>query len=334
MAIRARNQTKLITASGGGTLTADADESFLIKNVYCNPSTNDTYLTFLIQGTTVGMIRVGKNVVGGPAMAGNHLPYPMMKNAYIYEHLAGTIIDQLRTAGRALLGLPPRPFDGGPDEFKKNPLDIRYPVASGETFRVSRYAEAGNVCLLYDVYDAGDIKPDLPNGRLSRIQRYLHYGTNVASAANGDCAVSTSLIWRGGDGWPFDGSTVAEKNVQRLLAIIGCPLGKGASSTNKGYTTHLKLTNRNTILFDENRNGLPFHGDSSGISAASYVSEGSVVGVGTGLNPTPPFILDPPLVFGEGESLTTSIVIAGYASNGPGAGELDLAYVLEHEYLQ
>jgi len=38
-------------------------------------------------------------------------------------------------------------------------------------------------------------------------------------------------------------------------------------------------------------------------------------------------------VFLEGERLTTAVVIAGYASGGPGAAELDLAYVLEHEYL-
>jgi len=326
MALKARNQTKLITASGGGTLVADADESFLIKDIFCKASSNDTYLTLLTQGTTVGKIRVA-------GLAGNHLPYPMVKTAQIYEHLAGTILAQLRAAGRALLGLPPRPGNGDIEEYKKNPLDLRFPVASGETFRVSRYAEAGNVALLYDVYDAGDVTPDLPNGRLSKVQRYLHYGTNAASAADGDCAVATSLIWTGGDGWPFDASAVAERNVFRLLAIVGCPLGKGASSANKGYTTHLKLTRRNTILFDEDRSGLPFKGDTSGLSAVSYVSEGSVIGVGTGLNPTPPLILDPALEFLEGERLTTAIVIAGYASGGPGAGELDLAYVLEHEYL-
>jgi hypothetical protein len=326
MALKARNQTKLITASAGGTLVADADESFLIKDVFCKPSSSDTFLTLLIQGTTVGKVRVA-------GLAGSHLPYPCLKTAQIYEHLRGTILAQLRAAGLAMLGLPARAGNGDIEGYKANRLDIRFPVASGETFRVSRYAETGNVCLLYDVYDAGDVTPDLPNGRLSKVQRYLHYGTNAASAADGDCAVATSLIWTGGDDWPFGGGAVAEKNIMRLLAIVGCPLGKGASTTNKGYTTHLKLTHRNTILFDEDRSGLPFRGDSSGISAASYVSEGSVVGVGTGLNPTPPLILDPALEFAEGERLTTAIVIAGYASGGPGAAELDLAYVLEHEYL-
>jgi hypothetical protein len=325
MALKARNQVKLITGSGGGTLVADADESFLVKDVFCVPSTSDTYVTLLVQGTTVGKYRVA-------GLAGNHLPFPCVKTAYIYEQTRGTIISQLRAAGLAQMGLPPRPLDGGLETYQKNRLDLSIPVASGQTLTVSRYAEAGYVALLYDVYEDADITPMMPNGSASKVQRYLHYGTNVASAASGDCLVSTSLIWSGGPKWPFDGSTVGQNNVFRLLAIVGQPLAKGASSTNKGYATHLKLMHRNTVLFDEDHVGLPFRGDTGNISAASYVSTGSVVGTGTAENPTTPFVLDPPLEFGEGEQLTTAIVIAGYASGGPGAGELDLSYALEHEY--
>lgn len=321
----ARNQTKLLTASGGGTLIPPPNQSYLVKDIFCQPSANDTYLTLLTGGTTVGKLRV----VG---LAGNHLPYPAFKTAQIYEHLRGTIIGQLRAMGRAQLNLPPRANDGSIEDFTKNPMDIRYPIASGETFRVTRYAEAGNVCLLYDIYEAGDIQPTLPNGRISAIQRYLHYVTNAATAASGPCAVSTSLIWSGGSAWPVDGSAVAEKNRFSLLALAGNPLAKGASSANKGYTTHLQIINRNTTLFDEDRNGLPFKGDTSGLSAVGYVSEGSVVGPGTAQNPTPPFVLDPALVFAEGETLAINIIIAGWASGGPAAGELDLALALEHEY--
>jgi len=338
MALKARNQTKLITASGGGTLVADADESFLIKDIFCVPSSNDTYLALLTQGTGVGAFRVkGK--------AGNHLPYPIPVAVVIYEWSPGTILSRLRRLGKEMLGLPGSPADGGLEDFQKNPLDIRFPIASGETFRVTRYAEAGNVCLLYDIYDAGDIKPEMPNGSKSRISRYLHYATNVASAASGAVAVSTTLMgsgsglsgWAGGDEWPVNGLAVAEKNVYRLLAIAAAPLAKGnaAGSANAGYTTHLQLIARNTILMDEDRVGLPMLGNSAetGASTVSYVSKGSVVGPGTQQNPPGPYLFDPRLEFGEGEKLTTNIVIAGYASGGPGAGELDLAFVLEHEYL-
>ncbi len=326
MALRERNRVKLITGSGGGTLVADADESFLVKDIFDVPTTNETYLSVLVAGVMIAKYRT-------KGLAGNHLPFPCVKTAQIYEHLAGTIIAQLRAAGRAIAGLPPRPHGDGLAEWQANRFDLAIPVASGQTLTVSRYAEAGNVCLLYDAYDAGDLTPDMPNGTQGKIQRYLHYGTNAASAADGACAVATSAIWTGGDSWPFGGGSVAEKNVFRLLAIAGCPLGKGASAANKGYTTHLQLIHRNNILFDEDAQGLPFKGDTSALSAVSYVSYGSVVGVGKAENPTSPFVLDPPLEFAEGDRLSTNVVIAGYASGGPGAAELDLAYALEHEYL-
>lgn len=338
MAIKARNQVKLITASGGGTLVADADESFLVKDVFCVPSTSDTYLVLLTQGTGVGAFRVkGK--------AGNHLPHPMPVAVAIYEWLPGTILARLRRLGKEMLGQAGSPADGGIEAFLANPLDIRYPVASGETFTVSRYSEAGRVVLLYDIYDAGDITPDMPNGSKARKTRYLHYGTNVASAASGPVAVSTSLMgtgtgytgWAGGDAWPFNGASVAEKNVYRLLAIAAAPLAKGnaAGTANAGYTTHLQLISRNNILFDEDRVGIPLLGDSAetGAATVTYVSKGSVIGPATHQNPAGPYLLDPALDFREGERLTTNIVIAGYAAGGPGAGELDLAYAIEHEYL-
>jgi hypothetical protein len=325
MGLRERNRVKLITGSGGGTLVADADESILVKDVLCAPSSNDTYVTLMTGGTTVGKFRV-------KGLSGNHLPYPHVKTAQIYEHRAGTILSWLRAAGARALGKVPAQYDGGLEDFLDNPWDIRFPVASGETFTVSRYAETGNVAVLYDLYDPGDVKPDMPNGTQSRKRRYLHYGTNSASAADGDCAVATSLMWSGGEGWPFDASDVPVSTVYRLLAIIGNPLAKGAASTNKGYTTHLKLLTENTVLFDEDRNGLPFLGDTGGISAASYVSGGSVVGDLTAENPRPPLLMIPPMEFKPGQHLTTKVVIAGYASGGPGAGELALAYALEREY--
>jgi len=323
--LKQRNRTKLITASGGGSLTADADESFLVKDIFCVASTNDTFLTVIVAGTTVAKIRVAD-------LAGNHLPYPMDKAAAVYEAQLGTVLAWLRNAGNRARGVVAGPHNGDVPAFVANPYDIRFPVASGETLTISRYAEAGNVCLLYDVYDAGDVLPTLPNGTQSQIRRYLHYGTNAATAADGDCAVATSLIWSGGEDWPFGGGAIAERNAYRLLAVIGCPLGKGASGVNKGYTSHLKLIRENTVLFDEDRSGLPFKGDTSALSAVSYVSEGSVVGPVTDLNPRPGLLLDPPLDFGEGERLTTKIVIAGYASGGPAAAELDLAYALERRY--
>ncbi len=328
MALKEQNRVKRIAASGGGTLVADADESFLVKDIYCIPQTDHDWLDVLIQGTSVGRFAVEAT----SPLAMNHLPYPSIQVAAAHENRLGTVIDWLRRQGSLARGEVPIPGGGGIEAFVANPWDIRYPVASGETLTISHYAETGDVSLLYDVYEAGDVLPTLPNGTQSALRRYLHYGTNAASAADGDCAVATSHMWTGGDEWPFDGSSVAENNTYRLLSIIGSPLGKGASAANKGYTTHLKLIHENTVLFDEDRNGLPFLGDTSALSAASLIPYGSVVGAVTAEFPQPGYMLVPPLEFPEGHRLTTKIVIAGYDAGGPGAAELFLAYALERRY--
>jgi hypothetical protein len=304
MPIKRRNQVKILTAASGGSLRADEDEAFLIRDIFCVPSASDDYLTLYCQGVTVGLFRV-------KGLAGNHLPFPFIKTAQIYEHLTGGLLAWLRSIG----------------------LDLSYPVASGQTFTVSRYAEAGLVVLVYDVYESADVLPDAPNGTQSNVRRYLHYVTNLAAITATPAVVDLSLIWSGGEAWPVSGQAVAERNRFRLFGILGAPTSHGDASANKGCTTHLQLIHRNNVLFDEDRGGLPFNGEVGNIAdAASYISEGSVVGPLTAENPAPGLVLDPPLEFVEGDKLTTQLVLANAAADGIAASEIDLAFVLEHTY--
>jgi hypothetical protein len=324
MALIARNQIKRLTASSGGTLVAPANQSFLIKDLYSVPSTNETYLTLYTQNRTVAKYRT-------KTLSGNHLPMPSMDTASIYERRMGTILSQMRKAGLEALGKNLSLPGGSLDDWRANSMDLSLPVAPGETFTVSRYAEAGNVTLVYDIYDQADIKNTDPNGSASPIIRYLHYVTNAASTATGDMAVATSLLPTGMDQWPANGLGVADNATIGLYAIIAAPHGKGAATANKGYTTFLKFIYGNTVLFDIDRNGLPFLGDTSGLSAAGYGNTGSVVGDGTAEHPCNPYILDPCLLFRGGDTLAIYETIAGWASGGPGAGELGLALLLERK---
>jgi hypothetical protein len=304
MALQLAGQVKRITASGGGTLQAAADQSFRIRRLFCVPSSNDTYVTIMVSSTTVAKIRV-------KGLAGNRIPYPGNKLGQNYED----IIEDLYSFA-ARIGCP---------------LDI--PVASGETLTVSRYAEAGDVALIYDIYNAADVKPEEPNGSKSRIRRYIHGGTNAAAITSSPTTLGTSLIWSGGEAWPFDGTAVPEKNVYRLAAILAAPAARGNASANKGYTTYLKLIQRNNVLFDVDANGLPFTGlVGQTADAAVYTPAGSVVGPQTAEYTQRALVLPAPLVFGEGETLTTQVLTSGAASGGLGAGEIDVAYLLEHEY--
>jgi hypothetical protein len=329
MAIRARNQVKIITASSGGTLQAPAGEGYLVKDVHCVPSSADAFLGFWVDGTSLLGLRVkGYN--------GNHCRFPYIKTAAIAEAAPLTLLGYLRQAGLRMLGKAGLASNGGLEDYQANHLDIRLPICSDSVLTLQRYAEAGNVVLVYDVYDAADINAEMVNGPRSKIRRYLHYASAPASSANGDLGLTTSLLttsrMSGISGWPIDLTGVPPGNVFRLLALVGGPNAKGASAANKGYSTFLKLMQRATVLFDVDKNGLPFLGDTSALSATSYVSLGSVIGPLTAENPQPPFILDPALEFGQGETLTISETIANYASGGPGASEADVALVLEHTY--
>lgn len=305
MALRYVHQIKRITASGGGTLQADQDESFLIRGIYCNPSSNDDYITVYVQGTAVGKFRV-------KGLSGNHLAYPAMQVNQAYEGVVPNLFEYARSIGF--------------------PLDI--PIASGETLTISRYAETGDVCVLYDVFDAGDIRPDQDNGSRANKRRYIHYGTNTSAITSSPAGVNKSLIWSGGSGFPFDGSSVAERNIYRVKAILGCPCTGGDGSANKGYTTHLVLISDNNYLFDEDRNGLPFLSDSSYTTdATGYKEVASVIGALTAEHPKPALVLDPPLEFPEGKQLTVQVRVSSAAADGIEANEIDVAFLMEQEYL-
>lgn len=328
MGLLLRNQVKLITASGGGTLVTPANRGYLIKGIFCSPSAADTYITLLCQGTTVGTFRAkGK--------AGNHIPFPFIKTSQIYEYAPGGIITRLRMQGQELLDIPIGPYAGDLDNWLKNRMDIRFPVAAGETFTVSRYAEAGNLALLYDVYDDVDINPAMPNGSQSLIRRYLHYITNVLAGANGSVALSTSVKSGGPDTWPISPGNVPDNTTFRLLAIAACPHAFGAAATSQGYTTHLIVMRGSTALFDspEDHVGIPMLGETTAaLGAASQVSFGSLIGPCTAENPGSPFVVDPVLEFGKGETLTLALQYAGWSTPGLTAGLFDCAVVLERQY--
>jgi len=303
VALRERNRVKRITASGGGTLVAPNHESFLVKDIYCVPSANDDYLTLLVEGVNVAKFRV-------KGLGGNHLPYPAVKTTQVYEATRGTMLSQLRAAG----------------------LDLSIPVPSGQTLTVSRYAEAGDVCLVYDAYDRDDIAEDAPNGPRARVRRYLHYVTNASAIVASPADLDESLIWTGGDQWPIGGLDVPHNTVIRVVGLVGCPVAHGDGSNNKGYCEYLKLLKEGDVLMSDTQVGIPFVGNSGQTAdAADYTPVASVIGPATAERPYPPLIFPEPLEFTTGQTLTLQLTVGNAASGGIAAGEVDLALILERE---
>jgi len=312
MALLRANEIKIITASGGGTLTAKAGESLLVKDIYVDPSSNDTYVTMTIKGTVVGKLRV-------KTLTGNHLPFP---SRYTESTLGAT--NQMSTMGDLGL-LRYLAVQGKP---------ITFPIPSGETMTFSRYAEAGNIVVVFDRYAAGDQKDDSLNGPSAKLRRYVHYFTNAAAVTVAEYVMSLSLLPTGWPQFPVDATSVPVGMTFRILGILGHPAthGVAAGNANAGYTTYLRLIKDNEVLMDEDRNGIPLKGYvTATTNAVNYRAEGSLVGALTPEYPTPPLWLPQPIIMTEGDRLTTTIVVAGSSGQGILASLIDLAYVMEME---
>lgn len=279
--LRQANMIKQIIASGGGDLEAKAGESLLVKRVECIPSTNDGYLTFSVDRVTVGFYRVkGKS--------GNHL------STILFAYLKQNLMEYLASKG----------------------INVAIPVGEGQTFNVSRYAEAGNVMVVYDKYDAGDIVPTMPNGSASNEFTFMQYAkVGTAPTASGDGLIDTSLSPAEFPDFPC-GKVVPANTTIHLLGIVGCPFVDGAGGPIGFATSFMKLIKEREVLFDEDRNGIPFDGQDAAAVALAYESNFSLIGPNTeilintnAITNGPPLMFDPALEFASGEELNVYLTV-------------------------
>lgn len=279
--LKQANMVKRITASGGGDLTAKTGESLLIKRIECIPSTNDTYLTLRVDRVTVGFYRVkGKS--------GNHLS--TILTAYLKRNLMQYLADK--------------------------GINVSIPVEEGQTFNVSRYAEAGNVMIIYDRYTAGDIFATQVNGSQSKQYTLLQYAkVGTAPTASGDAKIDTALSPAEFVNFPC-GEPVPAKHRIDLLGIVGCPFNDGAAGPIGFATSFLKLIKNREVLFDEDRNGIPFDAQDATATALAYASNFSLIGPQTEvlLNTNAiangePLMFDNPIRFNSGEELNAYLTV-------------------------
>ena len=159
MALREPYMVKRLTAAKGGELVADPGQSLLVKDIYCLPSAADDFLTIRVDKVLCAFYRVkGKS--------GNHLAYPNERKPQ------PSIMGYLAAKG----------------------LNPFIPVGEGQTLSVVRAAEAGDVTLVYEVHDAGDITPAMPNGSEAPEYLFLNYASNEeAIAADGEFLLDSIL---------------------------------------------------------------------------------------------------------------------------------------------
>jgi len=303
--LRQANKVKRIITSGGGDLTAPAGKSFLVKSIYCIPSTNDTYLTVRVDRVTVAYYRVA-------GRAGNHVS-PLLEG-YLCPHL----MNHLTEKG----------------------INVFIPVAEGQTLNVSRYAEAGNLILVYDEYDATDIGSDMPNGSSAKVFTFVQYmSTSETPTASQDVLFDTSLSPSEFPDFPA-GKNVPANHQITLLGLVGHPFTTGGAGPNNWGTTFVKPVREREVLFDDDRNGIPFDGQDAAATADAYNCPFSLIGacvpvlLDTAITTHGlPLMFTPPLVFGEGEEL--NIFLSGVMVTAAAWEEtmVDMAAILQVQKL-
>lgn len=301
--LKQQNCTKLITATTGGDLEADAGESFLVKAIFnALPMTKtDTFLTAKIDNVTVAFYRcVGKS--------GNHL--------------GGA---SATTVGRNLMRFL---VDRG--------LPFSLPIAEGQKLNVSRPAGTGKIIILYDRFDAGDIRADMPCGTDAKDYGFIQYlRETTAIQVDGNMVLDVSLSPAEFPDFPA-GKAVPARMKIKLHGIAACPYADFASGDNGFYTKYLKLTREREVLFDEDREGFLFWGNDQTAQTAQYVLGRSIIGSGAEYAEfnsywanKQPLMFDPALEFASGEELLVHLVIEAIGSHTHPANLADVALILE-----
>ena len=297
------NCVKTITASGGGDLEAPAGQSLLVKAIYCVPSSNDTYLTLQVDRVTVGYYRL-------KGLTGNHLNY---------IEGAGLIFNMM-------------------EYLESKAINVQIPIAEGQTFTVSRYAETGRVIISFERYDAGDMRADMPNGSEGKEYTFLQYMDIVTGvSASGDAIFDKALSPAEFPDFPCGKSVPANHRIT-LLGLVGTPWQQGDSGPKGFYTSYIKLIREREVLFDEDRNGIPFQSyytaSPSDLYEAAYTLIGSGMHhIGSGMKGAgEPLIFNPSLVFEAGVELGIYAVMVAFGTTPTWvSGLADLAAILKVE---
>lgn len=299
--LRQANCIKRALTTVAFSLQADAGESFLIKAIYAGH-------TALAAGYPV--LRVDRKTVGcyrGGAIGVNHLG--CQDDTYIAQNLMKWLAD--------------------------HGVNVSIPVAEGQTFTITRSGNTGDVTVVYDIYDAGDIRKDMPNGTDANEFTFMQYMTaSAALEAVGDHLLDVSLSPAEFPDFPC-GRAVPPKHTIELLAIVGTPVSKGDAAAGHTTSQYLKLIKDRETLFDEDRNGIPFIAAENTTGTAIYKTEMSLIGdcvqVGADLSDPglgEPLLLDPPLKFVSGEELQVYLTCSYVASGTIAVAEVRVAAVL------
>jgi len=298
--LRQGNAIKRVATTVAFALQADAGESFLIRNIIYGSTATTGFPVLRVDRKTVGCYR-------GGAQGVSHLGHDdaAFSPNNLMKWLAG------------------------------HGVNVTIPVAEGQTFTIERGSDTGDVIVIYDIYDAADIRADMVNGSESKEYNFIQYMTaSAALVAAGDALLDVSLSPAEFPDFPC-GKVVPARTVIDILGICGQPVSKGDASS--GYTTtqYLKLVKDRETLFDEDRNGIPFMAVDNTTGTAIYATDVSLIGDAVSV---PAALTDPcvgvpltfeqPLHFESGEELLVYLNCAYNASGTLAVAEIRVGMIM------
>lgn len=298
--LRQGNCVKENIADAVLTLQADPNESFLIKGIYVEPDSADDYHVLRVDRKTVGVYRVyGKT--------GNHLGLPTA--GILYKN----IMEFLTARG----------------------INVTIPVAEGQQFVITKGAAASHVIVVYDVYDAADIRADMPNGSEAKEFTFMQYmDASSYPSTEGDVELDLSLSPAEFPDFPC-GKVVPSRHTIDILGLVGCPVGHATDGTHYIVTDYLKMVKDRETLFDEDRNGLVFRHRRPINFGPQYhpiiTQIGPCVPIELDEGHIPladPLIFDPALNFVSGEELLVYLSFTSVGDPTLTAATIDLAAIL------
>jgi len=286
-------------------LEANAGESFLIRGLYVAPETDNKFLVLKVDRKTVGVYRIyGKS--------GNHLN--RINLGYTHKNLM--------------------------EFLQSRNVNCSIPVAEGQSFSVSSIGTSPVVVIVYDTYDAGDIRSDMLNGTDSKEYMFIQYmDTSATVDATETVELDVSLSPAEFPDFPCGKSVPANTEIE-ILGLVGSPSGTGNSTSAYIGTTFLKMVKDREVLFDEDRNGIPFeyvYNDTMGDYSSEFtliapcVSVRPFTEIASLVHDAPlgdPLMFNPALSFRSGEEL---LIYLSFILDGGGAlgDRIDIAAIMK-----
>jgi len=201
------------------------------------------------------------------------------------------------------------------------------PVARGQTLDLTAPGSGNFVEVVYDRFDADDVRPDEMNGSESSTYKLFQVISNSSAVGSGgDVRLDQSDLDDIFPAFP-GGEIVPARTTMQLLALFGAPVARGdGSGSHTQHTTRLKFLKDRKELFDQSLAGTLFTGDESVTgSSVTYAADASRLDVARDGQQHRIVPFDTPLEFPAGEEVNVKATVQEDNTGGDlAAGDIKL----------